>query len=288
MASEAVVPSGTYADYFSSPSVHARLAADQARIRLFCNALARVVVPTSKVIDLGAGTGVLTSAALNLGAANVVAIEENGDLFPVHQPLFAEAISSGRLVVVRQNSREWDGEGLGDRVDVIVSETIGTFGINEGILPSLEDAVRRFLTPVGVCIPEHVGIEVQLVPTPALGRNLGSRVEFDVVDDLFVDIPIRLEFPTGRSPHRWSSLAYHDVPQGDWSLMIRPIAKLFKDISFVARDMPPSFGTAIIPLPGQIVPTTVKIALYSEYKRATFSIQFLDTDEAPLQFDWIF
>ena len=61
-----------------------------------------------------------------------------------------------------------------ERVDVIVSEWLGGFGIDEGMLAPVIAARDRWLKPDGVMIPRSVTAWVALV----YDRYLGEMVEF--------------------------------------------------------------------------------------------------------------
>ena len=54
---------------------HGVMIADRVRVEAYRQALRRVVTPDSIVIDLGAGTGIFTLLACQLGARHVYAIE---------------------------------------------------------------------------------------------------------------------------------------------------------------------------------------------------------------------
>lgn len=59
------------------------------------------------VVELGAGTGVLTAALLARGA-KVVAVERDRDLIPVLEAEFADAIGAGRLVLLEADAKSID------------------------------------------------------------------------------------------------------------------------------------------------------------------------------------
>lgn len=63
------------------------------------------------VIELGAGTGVLTAALLARGA-EVVAVERDRDLIPILEAEFAEAIAAGRLTLLEADAKTVDLEAV--------------------------------------------------------------------------------------------------------------------------------------------------------------------------------
>ena len=63
------------AEQFSNPSMHEKMLLDAVRCEAFRAALAQVVRPGDVVLDLGAGTGLLSLFAASSGAKHVYAVE---------------------------------------------------------------------------------------------------------------------------------------------------------------------------------------------------------------------
>ena len=119
---------------------HGRMLADAARVNAFERALQQVVTPGAVVLDLGGGTGVLSALACRAGARRVYMVEHGAILGFVREILRDSGLSD-RIVCVEGLSTEVQ---LPEPVDVIVSETIGVAGFDEGILGFVMDARRRF------------------------------------------------------------------------------------------------------------------------------------------------
>jgi SAM-dependent methyltransferase len=134
---------------------HQTLLADAVRNRAFARALARVVRPGADVLDLGAGTGLWAVVAARLGARRVVAVEKEPLLAPLIARLARENGVEGAVVVAEGDSRTLE---LGREFDVVVSETVGTEGFDEGIVALLADARRRFLRRGGVLVPRALSL----------------------------------------------------------------------------------------------------------------------------------
>lgn len=131
---------------------HLPLLDDIPRTRAFDRALRESVRPGDVVADLGCGTGILSLFALKHGASRVYAVEEH----PIAEVARLVARENGvedRLEVIRGRSQEIR---LPERVDVVVSETLGNAVLDEGILDVMADARRRFLKPGGRMVPEEV------------------------------------------------------------------------------------------------------------------------------------
>jgi len=138
--------------------IHRGLLQDEIRTNAFREAIRRVVSPGSVVLDLGAGSGILSFFACEAGARRVFAIDAT------HTADLASFLSrqlgfSDRIQVFHERSTKVD---LPERADVLVTETIGAFAFDERILSSVIDARARLLKPDAVIIPRRV--ELYLVP----------------------------------------------------------------------------------------------------------------------------
>jgi protein arginine N-methyltransferase 1 len=162
-------------DFASLLLTHQRMLHDRARNRAFGRALATLLVPRAAVLDLGAGIGLWAVEAARLGARRVVAVERDRRPLPLIRQLAAENGVADRVEVRCGDSRRLE---LGERFDLIVSETIGSLGFDEGIVPILADARRRFLKPGGSLIPRRVALAAAPVvwPSPHNPTGIALRV----------------------------------------------------------------------------------------------------------------
>ena len=137
-------------EIYNALPMHAAMLGDAVRHNAFACAIAQSVRPGDVVLDVGAGTGVLAMMAAQAGAARVYAVEAS----PIAQIAEANAKGFGRRITVI-NERIEDVI-LPERVDVIVSEWLGAFGIDENLLPMALIARDRWLKPSGKMLPQHV------------------------------------------------------------------------------------------------------------------------------------
>jgi hypothetical protein len=138
--------------------VHRGLLQDEGRTNAFREAIRRCVTPDSVVLDLGTGSGILAFFVAEAGARRVFAIDatHSADL----ASLLAKHLGFGdRIQVFHEYSKN---VALPERANVLVTETLGAFGLNEQILGSVIDARARLLTADAVIIPRR--IELFLVP----------------------------------------------------------------------------------------------------------------------------
>ncbi len=150
--------------------------ADDVRNDLFERALTAAIRPgETRVVDIGSGTGFLSFLAARLGAAEVVAIEHNEQLMALAQQL-AKANRIKGITWLGCNSAEVVESSP---MDLVVSETLGNYALEENILEILRDA-KRFLTPGGTLMPRMIEQFVAPVANPAFHAELASwdRVGF--------------------------------------------------------------------------------------------------------------
>ncbi|UCG23070.1 MAG: 50S ribosomal protein L11 methyltransferase [Chloroflexota bacterium] len=141
---------------------HHSLLTDEARMRSYLRAIFRTVKPGDVVLDIGSGTGILAYFSCMAGARQVYAVEQD----PVVELAKAIRDHNGfqdRVIFLN----EWSDEvELPEPVDVVVTETIGNIGFEEGILGWLVDAKERLLAENGRIIPKSVELVLAPVEIP--------------------------------------------------------------------------------------------------------------------------
>lgn len=139
------------ADSFADPLVQERMLVDAVRCDTFREAIRRTVKPGDLVVDLGAGTGLLSFFAVQAGARHVYAIEMSG-IADLTAELIATNGMEEKITLIRGNSKK---VRLPERCDVLVSETLSSFCFDtENTIEYMADARERFLKPGGRIIPE--------------------------------------------------------------------------------------------------------------------------------------
>lgn len=106
------------------------------------------------VLDVGAGTGILSFFAAQAGAKKVYAVEASNSAEVAKQ--LAEVNGYSHIVEVIQGKLE--EIELPERVDVIISEPIGFLLVHERMIESYVTARDKFLKPDGLMMPTNGSI----------------------------------------------------------------------------------------------------------------------------------
>lgn len=131
---------------------HRALVADRVRMDAFREALGRVIVKGSSIVtDIGTGSGVLAFMASRLGAKKVYALER-AEIGAVAVQL-AKRNKIRNVEIIPAHSTEMLDP---PRADVVVSETLGNYALEENIIETMNDAHARYLKPGGVLIPSRI------------------------------------------------------------------------------------------------------------------------------------
>ena len=126
------------------------------------------VRPGDVVVDIGSGTGVLSLFAAMAGASRVYSIERE----PVIEVAKEIAVRNGlseRVTFITGSSPDVE---IPELADVLVTETIGNVGFDEGIVAWVADAKKRFLKPDARIVPCRVEAVASLVSVPRDFRTI--------------------------------------------------------------------------------------------------------------------
>jgi enediyne biosynthesis protein CalE3 len=123
---------------------------DPVAMSSYREAIHKTVRPGDIVLDLGAGTGILSYFACQAGAAKVYAVEPTGIIALIPQ-LAADNGFADRVVVMKAESFDIE---LPERADVMIASMLGSGGIGNNMIKVVLDARQRLLKPGGAIIPQ--------------------------------------------------------------------------------------------------------------------------------------
>lgn len=126
------------------------------------------------VIDVGAGTGILSFFAAQAGARKVYAVEASS--MAAHAKTLVEANGYGKIIdVICGKVEEVD---IKEKADIIISEPMGFMLVHERMLESYIAARDRFLKPSGTMFPGTGTIYVAPITDSALYAEQMAKVAF--------------------------------------------------------------------------------------------------------------
>ena len=158
---------------------HRFLLEETLRVEAFRRAINSRVKPGDVVLDVGTGTGIFAFFACQAGARRVYAVEP-GDVIEIARRLAEANGFADRIVFVKDVSFHVE---LPQKADALVTDTLGSLGVECGILVIVEDARARLLKEGAALVPEAVSVRLAPVEAPALhGREIsfwGARFGLD-------------------------------------------------------------------------------------------------------------
>ncbi|HYK01901.1 MAG TPA: 50S ribosomal protein L11 methyltransferase [Thermoanaerobaculia bacterium] len=146
---------------------HRELLADEKRTLAYREAIRQTVKPGDVVVDLGAGSGILSFLACEAGAAHVYAID-SGHMADVVTYLARHLGLSDRVTVFHELSTKVE---LPRRADVLVTETMGSLGYDEQMLGYILDARKRLLREGAAIVPRSVALHILPVELPEIYKR---------------------------------------------------------------------------------------------------------------------
>jgi type I protein arginine methyltransferase len=126
------------------------------------------------VMDVGAGTGLLSLFAAHAGARKVYAVEASGSA-DYAQRLIEHAGLGNCVEVVRSTLQALD---LSEKVDIVISEPWGFFLFHERMVEAFVEAKERFLAPNGRMFPSAATLVIAPFTDAQLYEARLAKVHF--------------------------------------------------------------------------------------------------------------
>ncbi|MEW6364538.1 MAG: 50S ribosomal protein L11 methyltransferase [Acidobacteriota bacterium] len=155
---EYLMPLRTVPKNFARLDTQRLMLQDRVRVAALQRAITAAVQPGDVVLEIGTGTGLLAILAARAGARRVYAIEMT-EMVEVAREMVRRNGLAAQIQILEGVSFEIE---LPERADVLISETLGHLGIDEGIVQTVADARRRLLKPHALQVPISLDILLAL------------------------------------------------------------------------------------------------------------------------------
>ncbi|KAG5682665.1 hypothetical protein PVAND_012004 [Polypedilum vanderplanki] len=163
------VDSDEYFKSYEDLDIHELMLKDKARNEAYKNAIFanKHLFQDKIVLDVGAGTGILSIFAAQAGAKKVYAVEAS-KLFELAREIVKENGFEDVIEVLHCKIEDFTLPDDVEKVDVIVSEFMGFYLLHESMLDSVILARERFLKPNGSMFPDRAIIYISPCRIPSL------------------------------------------------------------------------------------------------------------------------
>jgi predicted RNA methylase len=154
------------------PFWHIPMLNDQPRNDAFEEGIKQAIAAhgsAARVLDIGAGSGLLSMMAARAGAQSIVCCESAAIIAEAAKKIVSINGYGDQIRVVPKNSKDLVvGEDIDKRADVLVSEILSCDLLSESVLSTFEDAIERLVHDEATIIPRAI-------------TALGCLIESDVL-----------------------------------------------------------------------------------------------------------
>jgi tetratricopeptide (TPR) repeat protein len=149
------------------PGWHLDMIRDSARNEAYNQAISKAVPNAENILEIGAGSGLLSMMAVRAGAKKVIACEMSAPLATIARQVIADNNYSDQITILHKKSTNLTiGEDLPARSDLLITEIFDVGLLGEHCLPTLLHARENLLTEDATIIPAAAKLKAFLISCP--------------------------------------------------------------------------------------------------------------------------
>jgi hypothetical protein len=191
------------------PNWHFPMMQDQARLNFYQKCF-EGKLNGKVVLDVGAGGGLLSALAVQLGAKKIYAIERHPTLCTILKVIFAEQIKSGVFTLIEKDTQDLTQSDFKESPEVLIHEIFSIDGVGEGVLKTMDDLRAFPFWKDMELIPHHFQLWVELISWPEgvmkmPYKQVGS-ISFNLFSELARMIPEQLTHSRAQN-EQWQSVS---------------------------------------------------------------------------------
>lgn len=151
------------------PRWHFEMLNDEERNSAFERALSKAITPSTTVLDIGSGSGLLAMMAARAGAKETISCEMITPIAELAQYTVACNGYADKIIILDKKSTDMRiGVDMMKKADLLVTETVDCGLLGEGIIPTITHARENLLKEDARIIPKAATIIAAVVESKQL------------------------------------------------------------------------------------------------------------------------
>ena len=154
------------------PRWHFEMLNDEERNSAFERAIVKSITPSTTVLDIGSGSGLLAMMAARAEAKQTISCEMVAPIAELARWTVARNGYGNKVVILDKKSTDiWIGVDMIEKADLLVTETVDCGLLGEGIIPTILHARENLLKEGAQIIPKSATVYATIIESNRL-RNL--------------------------------------------------------------------------------------------------------------------